>query len=49
MLGSPWPDSSVISVLAWKTSIRLPSVSAKRIGRPEPVMKPGFVAIQLLG
>ena len=46
MFGYAWPDSSVICVAAWYTSIRLPSRSANRMGMPEPVMKPGFVPIQ---
>ncbi len=45
MKGKLCPDSSVIWVVAWKTSISVPSVSVKRIGKPEPVMKPGRLAI----
>jgi hypothetical protein len=42
------PDSSVIWVVAWQTSMSAPTESTKRIGIPDPEM-PGRSRIQLCG
>jgi hypothetical protein len=44
--GMSWPDSSVIWVVAWKTSTIAPARVAKRMGRPDPVKYPGRPWIQ---
>jgi len=47
--GYDWPDSSVIWVGTWYTSMMLPLRFVKRMGMPEPVNIPGWSFTQVAG